>query len=100
VSSTHYDDDMPWRVHSLVEQEEDDDMNQAQFAEWLGNALHNQRIGRSGLSFAAALDEARKDAGEADKKAGVLIGQISAVAARLAALEQKVDALASGETPE
>jgi hypothetical protein len=49
---------------------EEEDMNEAQFSEWLGNSLHRQKIGDSGLSFAAALDAARKDAAGAEAAVG------------------------------
>jgi hypothetical protein len=93
VTPTDYDDTYSWDVARLVQKEEDDDMDLKTFSDYLGRALHGEKIGRTELSFAASLDAARKAASGAEVRAISLQDQLGAVQAQQTATALKLAAI-------
>jgi hypothetical protein len=86
VTPTDYDDAYSWDIARLITGK-DPHVDYDTYRDWLGRSLHAEQIGRTNISFAAALDTARKASSAAEARAVYIQDQIQALGTELAAVK-------------
>jgi hypothetical protein len=86
VTPTDSDDAYSWDIARLITGK-DPDVDYDTYRDWLGRSLHAEQIGRTNLSFAAALDTARKASSAAEARAVVIQDRLDSLGGELAAVK-------------